>query len=104
MDINADWMPFVGKYAQQWPTIHDYPGRDYWKEEIAANPAELRMDSQSTGQRDLLNPEQRLLYDIVIHYFEDTLAGRHLPQLLLNVDGRAGTGKSYVIKLISAHL
>lgn len=40
----------------------------------------------------------------MIYYFEDDLAGRNLPQLLLNVDGRARTRKSYVIKLISAYL
>lgn len=62
------------------------------------------MDSQSTGQKNLLNSEQRLLYNTVIYHFENVLAGTNLPQLLLNVDGRAGTSKSYVIKLISAHL
>lgn len=104
MDINADWMLFVGKYAHTWPTIHAYPGRDFWKEEIAANPAELRIDSQSTGQKDLLNPKQRLLYNTVIYYFEDVLLGRNPLQLLLNINRRAGTGKSYIIKLVSAHL
>lgn len=75
MDINADWSTFVGKYAAQFPNIHYYLQRNYWKEEIAANPAELRVDSQLTGQKDLLNPEQRLLYDIVVYYYKDTLAG-----------------------------
>lgn len=104
IDINADWMPFVGKYTQQQPNIHNHPSRDYQKEEIAANPTELRVDLQSIGQRDLLNSKQRLLYNIVIHYFEDVLAGRNLLQLLLNVDRRIGTSKSYVIKLMSAYL
>lgn len=104
IDINADQMPFVGKYAYIQPTIYAYPGRDFQKEEIAANPAELRIDSQSIGQKDLLNPEQRLLYNTVIHYFEDVLLGRNLLQLLLNVNRRAGTGKSYIIKLVSAYL
>lgn len=104
MDINADWSPFVRKYAVEFPNIHYYLQRDYWREEIAANPAELRIDSQSTGQKELLNPKQRLLYDIVIRYYEATLAGQNPEQLLLNVDRRAGTGKSHVIKLISAHL
>lgn len=104
IDIHADQMLFVGKYIEQWPTIYNYPGRDYQKEEITANPAELRIDLQSTGQKELLNSEQRLLYNTVIYYFESMIAGRNLPQILLNVNGRAGTGKSYIIRLILAHL
>lgn len=104
MDINADWMLFVGKYTQQQPTIHTYPGRDFQKEEISANPTELRIDLQLTRQRDLLNSKQRLLYNIVIYYFEYVLAGRNLPQLLLNVDRRTSTSKSYIIKLVLAYL
>lgn len=40
----------------------------------------------------------------MIYYFKDNLAGRNLPQLLLNVNGRARTRKSYIIKLISVYL
>lgn len=97
-------MLFVRKYAQQQPTIYAYPGRDFWKEEISANPIELRIDSQLTRQRDLLNSEQRLLYNIVIYYFEHVLVGRNLLQLLLNVDRRTSTSKSYIIKLVLAYL
>lgn len=104
MDINTNWMLFVAKYAEQQPTIYDYPSRDYWKAQIAANPTELRVNSQLIGQRDLLNTEQRLLYNTVIHYFKNVLVGRNPPQLLLNVDRRTSTGKSYVIKLVSAYL
>lgn len=104
IDINADWSIFVGKYATQFPNLYYYLQRNYQKEEIAVNLAELRIDSQLTGQKDLLNPEQRLLYDVVIRYYKDTLAGKNLGQLLLNVDRRASIGKSYIIKLISAYL
>lgn len=104
MDLNADQMLFVGKYAQQWPTIYDYPSRDYQKEEIARNPTELRIDSQLIGQKELLNPEQRLLYDTVIYYFDNILIGRNLLQLLLNVNRRTRTSKSYIIKLVSVYL
>lgn len=97
-------MLFIGKYTQQQPTIYTYPGRDFQKEEISANPIELRIDLQLTRQRDLLNSEQRLLYNIVIYYFEYILVGRNLPQLLLNVDRRTSTSKSYIIKLILVYL
>lgn len=104
MDINTDQMLFVGKYAYIQPTIYAYPGRDFQKEEIAANPTELRIDSQLTGQKDLLNPKQRLLYNTVIYYFKDVLLGRNLLQLLLNVNRRARTSKSYIIKLVLVYL
>lgn len=97
-------MPFVGKYAYIQPTIYTYPGRDFQKEEIAANPAELRIDSQSIGQKDLLNPKQRLLYNTIIYYFNNVLLERNLLQLLLNVNRRARTSKSYIIKLVLAYL
>jgi ATP-dependent DNA helicase PIF1 len=45
-----------------------------------------------------LNIEQRKLYDIIItHYTRDLNAGRQLPQLLLNVDREAGTGKTFTL-------
>lgn len=69
IDLNADWTSFVGKYATLFPNIHNHPRREYWKEEVAANPAELRVNSQSTGQKDLLNPEQRLVYDTVVNHY-----------------------------------
>lgn len=104
IDVNADQMLFVGKYAYRQPTIYNYPGRDYQKEEIAANPIELRIDSQLIGQKNLLNSKQRLLYNTVIYYFKNVLAGTNLPQLLLNVNRRTSTSKSYIIKLVSAYL
>lgn len=77
IDINTNQILFVRKYIQQQPTIYDYPGRDYQKEQITANPIELRIDLQLIGQRDLLISEQRLLYNTVIYYFEDVLIGRN---------------------------
>lgn len=104
VDLNTDWSSFIGKYAILFPNIYYYPQREYQKEEIAANPAELRIDLQSTGQKELLNPEQRLVYDTVIGYYNNFLAGQTLPQLLLNIDSRIGTSKSYIINLTSAYL
>lgn len=104
MDINADQSTFIRKYAPEFSNIYYYLQRNYQKEEIATNPTELRVDSQSIGQKELLNLQQRLLYDIVIRYYKDTLSGKNLAQLLLNIDRRASIGKSYVIKLILAYL
>jgi hypothetical protein len=49
------------------------------------------------------------MYDLVIDHFEASVATEQNnspppPQLLLQVDGKAGTGKSFVIKTMSAHL
>lgn len=44
------------------------------------------------------------MYNIVISYYEEILASSNSRQLLLNVDSRASTSKSYIIKLISVYL
>ncbi|KAH8654651.1 hypothetical protein BGZ60DRAFT_508337 [Tricladium varicosporioides] len=46
---------------------------------------------------DLLNLEQRKLYDTVVSQYENELAGQPLPQLLLYVDGVAGSGKTFAL-------
>lgn len=44
------------------------------------------------------------MYDISINHYRRVLAGENPPPFRLNADGRGGTGKSFVIKLIAAHL
>ena len=41
---------------------------------------------------------------MVMATYERELADDYSDQLLLHVDGAAGTGKSYLIEMISAHL
>ncbi len=53
---------------------------------------------------DLFSFEQRLLYDIVFNHFFDSFDGVLQPLFRLNVDGKGGTGKSYVIKMFSAYI
>lgn len=50
---------------------------------------------------DSLNPEQRLVFDEFVNHYQDWLNGNTSPQLLLQVDGRDGTGKSHLIRLLS---
>ncbi|KAM4061206.1 PIF1-like helicase [Hirsutella rhossiliensis] len=57
---------------------------DYWKQRKAENPMSL----------------ERLVYDTVMDHF----LTQHASQLLLHVDGGGGTGKSYLINILSAHL
>ncbi|XP_044723715.1 PIF1-like helicase domain-containing protein [Hirsutella rhossiliensis] len=54
-------------------------------------------DIDILGRRDL---DQRLVYDTVMDHF----LTQHASQLLLHVDGGGGTGKSYLINILSAHL
>ncbi|XP_044716381.1 PIF1-like helicase domain-containing protein [Hirsutella rhossiliensis] len=53
-------------------------------------------DIDILGRRDL----DRLVYDTVMDHF----LTQHASQLLLHVDGGGGTGKSYLINILSAHL
>lgn len=48
-----------------------------------------------------LNSLQRIIYDIVDRHLEDHLNGNTEEQLLLNIQGEPGTGKSEVIKAIT---
>jgi hypothetical protein len=54
--------------------------------------------------RDTLNPGQRRVYNAVIHHYTELNRGRQPRPLRLQVDGGDGTGKSYMVKVISSHL
>lgn len=95
IDINYDWTPHVGRYADD-----DILNGDYWKQRKAKNPMDLDVDDQPLEACDSLNPEQRLVYDTVMDHF----LTQDPSQLLLHVDSGGGTGKSYLINLLSAHL
>ncbi|TVY65458.1 ATP-dependent DNA helicase pif1 [Fusarium oxysporum f. sp. cubense] len=95
IDINYDWTPHVGRYADD-----GILNSDYWKQRKAENTLDLDVDDQPLEARDSLNPEQRIVYDTVMGHF----LTQDPSQLLLHVDGGGGTGKSYLINLLSAHL
>ncbi|KAH0826840.1 hypothetical protein AYO21_07253 [Fonsecaea monophora] len=94
LDREYDWTPHVGRFT--------FPD-DYWKELKQAEPASLHAES-TTIDPDQLERQQRRLYDFVVADYAGELAGLPPPQFLLNLDGKAGTGKSFVIMLISATL
>jgi hypothetical protein len=77
---------------------------DYWKQKHEAYPKGLRVPSQGADAVNGLNNYQREFYHVVTMHYLDYLQGKPVLQLLLHLDGRAGTGKSHVIMLISAHL
>lgn len=70
----------------------------------AENPTEQLVGTSSSPQQ--LNHEQRKLYDTVVnHYIEELDSTRPRPrQLLLNVDGVAGSGKTFTLLKTCARL
>ncbi|KAJ3455288.1 hypothetical protein MRS44_013888 [Fusarium solani] len=84
IDINYDWTPHVGRYADD-----GILNSDYWKQRKAENTLDLDVDDQPLEARDSLNPEQRIVYDTVMGHF----LTQDPSQLLLYVDGGGGTGK-----------
>jgi hypothetical protein len=95
IDVNYDWTPHVGRYTDE-----EILRGNYWKRRKAESSFPLDVENQPLEARDSLNPEQRLVYDTVMDHF----LSQDRSQLLLHVDGGGGTGKSYLINLLSAHL
>src|SRR5947207_14300581 len=75
---------------------------DFWENSKRNYPADQSVSVVDAAEN--LKPEQKRVYDAVLQQYERILQGESPPPLRLNVDGPAGTGKSYVIAMISAHL
>lgn len=88
----------LSQNTESMPDIH--VKAHWWARAKALFPINSRVDYQSQTVVDRLAPEQRLIYDLVIQHY-DTQSRQ---PLLLNIDGRAGTGKSYIVQVLSAHL
>ncbi|KAH7460893.1 hypothetical protein FOMA001_g19400 [Fusarium oxysporum f. sp. matthiolae] len=95
IDIQYDWTPHVGRYAD--PGIVQ---GDYWRQQIEQDRLDMDIKDLPVEVRDTLNPEQRIVYDTFVGHFQ---CGSE-EQILLHVDGGGGTGKSYMIKVLSSHL
>ena len=95
IDINYNWAPHVGRY-----TDDGILQGDYWKQVLLENTHNLNVDELPLLARDTLNKEQRIVYDTVMGHFQRKIQ----QQLCLHVDGGGGTGKSYLIKVLSSHL
>jgi hypothetical protein len=84
----------------RWDDIHkitsyvDEQKRDDGIEDDKPEPVDL----------DSLTPQQRELFDSYIDTYRRILANEQVQQQLLNIDGTAGCGKTYVIKAICQEL
>jgi hypothetical protein len=67
-------------------------------------PSDYDVEEMPLAARDRLNTQQRLVYDTVMCHFRATNQDRRPPPLRLQIDGGGGTGKSYMVKVISSHL
>lgn len=98
VDRRYDWSAHVGRYDVS---------PDVWNQVKAQNPAVQVVTVNSSP--DLLNREQRKLYDTVVEQYSRELgsiaSSEPLPcQLLLNVDGVAGSGKTFTLLKICARI
>jgi ATP-dependent DNA helicase PIF1 len=90
IDRSYDWSTHIGRYNNLCP--------DVWEQIKAENPIELLVDINSSPKP--LNLEQRKLYDTIVTRYTDEINPGRLPpqrQLLLNVDGEAGMGKTFTL-------
>jgi hypothetical protein len=94
LDRLYDWSTHAG--------IHAELQIEFWDDAMVTHPADQTVTV--TQGAESLQPEQRRIYDNAIQQYERILEGQSPPPLRINVDGPAGTGKSYVIAMISAHL
>jgi len=94
LDRSYDWPSHAGIYLD----LDD----DFWENSKRSYPADQTVSIAQTSES--LQPEQRRVYDVILYQYERILRGESPPPLRINVDGFAGTGKSYVITMISAHL
>lgn len=99
-DWRYNWAFHVGQYTG---TGLD-AGKAWWKaaKEREGNVHTVHWHSQDVV--DKLSREQRVIYDTVISHYQRRSSGLDRRPLLLNIDGRAGTGKSFLIQVLSAHL
>ena len=96
IDINYSWVLHVGQY-----TDDGILQGDYWERlRSESSHGNLDVDNVPLSARDTLNREQRVVYDTVMGHFQRRIQ----EPLLLHVDGGGGTGKSYLIKVLSSHL
>ena len=86
MDRIYDWTAHVGQYDLS---------SEVWDHMKADNPVAQVVTIDSCPLA--LNPEQRKLYNVVVAQYSQELADEQPTQLLLNVDGVAGSGKTFTL-------
>ncbi|KAJ6185363.1 hypothetical protein N7519_006664 [Penicillium mononematosum] len=73
------------------------PPNDRYGREVEDNPEDL-FEDLAPEDEDTLQSKQRQVFDMIAKHFCPSLSTRPGP-LLINIDGKAGTGKSHLIML-----
>ncbi|OXV05322.1 hypothetical protein Egran_06910, partial [Elaphomyces granulatus] len=95
LDRGHDW---ESHRAERYPVFSD----DFWQVMQVEHP-ETTDRVRSSATVEGLEFKQRQLYELIIGHYRNVLRKEPVEQLIINLDGKGGTGKSHVIKLISAH-
>jgi hypothetical protein len=95
LDRLYDWMCHVDKYKFS---------TTYWEEIKAQFPADESINPAGLPLLGDLNAEQRAVYDVLVGHYHSILRGESLPPLEINLDGKAGTGKTSVILMASLEM
>jgi hypothetical protein len=89
IDRAYDWTTHIGRYSEISPEV--------WEQIKAENPIDLTVKVNSSPK--LLNQEQRKLFDTIVTQYSHEMSpsGPYPEPLLLNIDGVAGTGKTFTL-------
>ena len=96
-DLSKDWGSHVGTYP-------GWVDNKLWKETRLNHPLGFDVGDFPEGAENSLSDHQRLIYDMVMEHDHHIANGESPAPLRLNIDERGGSGKSYVVKLFSAHI
>ncbi len=117
----AEWRTALARQASRTSGDESSPDNPLFELDTSADVSILRTDGASdshggqVSHREELGPEaaieavdashllpaQRRAFEIICWHLEETLAGRDVPQLLMQIQGEGGTGKSMVIQTVT---
>lgn len=70
---------------------------------LPSDESEAVEEALTAVEPDQLRSDQRRAYDIVKTHLDNSIDGKNPPQLLMQIQGEGGTGKSKVIQTITAY-
>ena len=89
-------MAMVNTFSEPALTTEDRRSMETWLKLQTETAALNASDNELGGQFEDLNEKQQLACNIILKFVQDHVQdGRATPQLLLNISGAAGTGKSF---------
>jgi hypothetical protein len=97
IDVSYDWRGHVGQFSHP-----NFAAGSYWAKLRNKDPRIYNVEYMPPEAADTLKPEQCLVYDTVVAHYTEVCTPK--APLRLQVDGGDSTGKSYMVKVLSAHL